>query len=49
MGAIQELSVLSLFAAYCAGFAWAHDYAFFTVVFAGASAMALVMAIKRAR
>jgi hypothetical protein len=45
---VRELIIISLFAAFCAGVAWALDAQFFPAVFAVASVIAALEAIRRA-
>jgi hypothetical protein len=43
---VRELTALSLLAAFCCGLAWAHDDTFFAAVFAGATALTMIEAIR---
>jgi len=43
---LQELTVLSLLAAFCCGLAWAHDNTFFAAILASMSAMTIIAAVR---
>jgi hypothetical protein len=46
---LREVAALCLLSAYCSGLAWSNDYEFFAAVFAAASLIALIMAVRRVR